>query len=757
VRFPAGRDAVGLAAVAALAVLPAWAAEGVYTDVRVIPLAAGAALVAAVIPPLGSGLGRSWRWTVPASLAALLVYLTLVVAPAGGGGGADVADGLLHGWARLLTSPLPVGVGARFLVPVVTLCWTAAAGSSETLVRSRRRLGTVAPSTAALLGALVAAGGHEVAPVALGVAYMAGAAVLLWARGNRPVPEQSGRGARIVVERFGAGSSARRLPGPGVALSAAVVVSAAAVAAVAGPGLVLGRHQFDPRQHLTEQTAAVRVVSPLDLLASRLQHPDVVMFTVHAPLGQRWQQVVLEGFDGYDWSIAHAYQGGGTSVPVPRTPLSPYSTLRQDVVIGHLDGPWLPAATRPVSVEGVSFRSDPLTGSLAADSDPAPGTRYTVVSEIPEPTAADLQAASVATDAEAVADTQLPSGLPLPLAQVARVATTGATSSFTQALLIERYLRLDYHLASRAVGGHSYARLQQFLTSTRSGTSEQFATAFAVLGRVVGLPTRVVVGFSAGKAIGGDRYEVRSGDAEAWPEVDFAGIGWVPFDPTPSGNPTRVGDLPVGANGGGGQQSFVVSGSRVVPTATTLPAQVVAPPVSQPVRTGRHTAARTTTPLRTAILVAVILAVVLGAGLAAVVVAKRRRLAARRRRGDARQRIAGAWAETLERLSEAGLGDLSASTVEEVIRAGSGLGDRASALPAMYRPVTTALYDPLEIDPADAEKAWRHYDRLAADLNRSRLAYRRLAVTVDPRPLISRDRRAGRAVPVGVGSREGGA
>ncbi|MBS1891901.1 MAG: transglutaminase domain-containing protein, partial [Actinobacteria bacterium] len=57
--------------------------------------------------------------------------------------------------------------------------------------------------------------------------------------------------------------------------------------------------------------------------------------------------------------------------------------------------------------------------------------------------------------------------------------------------------------------------------------------ADALLLRVSGVPTRVVVGFATGEPIGHDTYAVRDEDAHAWIEVYFPTIGWVPFNPTP--------------------------------------------------------------------------------------------------------------------------------------------------------------------------------------------------------------------------------
>jgi hypothetical protein len=44
------------------------------------------------------------------------------------------------------------------------------------------------------------------------------------------------------------------------------------------------------------------------------------------------------------------------------------------------------------------------------------------------------------------------------------------------------------------------------------------------------------VGYTEGSPIGHDRWDVRTSDAHAWPELYFQGAGWLRFEPTPSGS-----------------------------------------------------------------------------------------------------------------------------------------------------------------------------------------------------------------------------
>jgi transglutaminase-like putative cysteine protease len=55
----------------------------------------------------------------------------------------------------------------------------------------------------------------------------------------------------------------------------------------------------------------------------------------------------------------------------------------------------------------------------------------------------------------------------------------------------------------------------------------------AAMARVAGIPSRVSVGFLPGDQEG-DTWNVSIRDMHAWPELYFAGYGWVRFEPTPA-------------------------------------------------------------------------------------------------------------------------------------------------------------------------------------------------------------------------------
>ena len=95
-----------------------------------------------------------------------------------------------------------------------------------------------------------------------------------------------------------------------------------------------------------------------------------------------------------------------------------------------------------------------------------------------------------------------------------------------------------YTLLPPALGANP---ADEFLFETRRGFCEHYASSFALLMRVGGVPSRVVLGYLGGERNEiGDYHMVWQSDAHAWVEVLIAGRGWVRVDPTAAVDPARV-------------------------------------------------------------------------------------------------------------------------------------------------------------------------------------------------------------------------
>jgi transglutaminase-like putative cysteine protease len=113
--------------------------------------------------------------------------------------------------------------------------------------------------------------------------------------------------------------------------------------------------------------------------------------------------------------------------------------------------------------------------------------------------------------------------------------TQGAVTQLQAAIDLQNWLEssaFTYTLKPDLPRSHW---LVKFLTADHRGYCQQFAWAFAVLARLYGIPSRIVIGYTGGTRGAHGMWQVTTADAHAWPELYFAGQGWLRFEPTPHG------------------------------------------------------------------------------------------------------------------------------------------------------------------------------------------------------------------------------
>ena len=161
------------------------------------------------------------------------------------------------------------------------------------------------------------------------------------------------------------------------------------------------------------------------------------------------------------------------------------------------------------------------------------------------------------------------------LKQVAEAETKGATTEYEKVNRLAGWLSLRPFRYGPAPYFDSAAGLITFLTKTRTGVCVQYAYALTVLARSLGIPARMVLGYTAGTHVSADKWAVKSSDAHAWTEVYFSGYGWITFEATPAGgdgsaHASSYQTRPQGLNspppiGGTGQASSQGTGPGVTP------------------------------------------------------------------------------------------------------------------------------------------------------------------------------------------------
>ncbi|MEO7015304.1 MAG: transglutaminaseTgpA domain-containing protein [Leifsonia sp.] len=744
---------IDLVVVAVLHLLAVVGFEPAFGQYWFLVAAVGGLLVGGGVAVIGAVRRWSVLHTVAVAIAAYFLLGTPLAVPTQGIGVVlpsvdsltSLVLGAVFGWSDAITLRAPVQQPPYIAVVPYIASWVVAVITATLALRWLPRRPRTAPRVGALL----------VGPLALffvailigtedaffaGIRGVAFAAIaLLWLGWRR-----RGRTVEGVVT---VDPSARRRKIVG---TAAIVLTAVVVGAVLG-GIMTpaAASRYVLRQEVTPPFDPLEYPSPLAgfrTYTKKFEKTD--LFSVSGLQdGQLIRLATMDSYDGVVWNVtgprdqtsgSGSFELLGQSIPAPYifTP-GTHSTAR--VSIDGYNDVWLPA---PGYVDRLAFtahsgadpttmvRVNAMTGTSAVTTGVRRGLSYALdVTSQRIPSEKALQKVPPAR-------IQMPpvTNIPDVVAAKAQEYAGSATTAIQKLRNIERSLKtlgyLSHGRASDPVpsrAGEGADRMAElFSRRPMVGDEEQYASAFALMARHLGYPSRVVMGFKP--KVTGQQTKVVGGDVTAWSEVAFDGVGWVPFFPTP----TKT-DAPQ--------------------DLTTKPKLEPQPQVRQPPNSNSQSDALLT-PVKTkndnpadkntfsvpgwvyllgwVIGLPILLYLV---PLAAMAWFKRRRRRRRKTTGTLDRRAAGAWSELLDRLVELGFQTPARSTrrqaameVERQIQA-QGLDLPPGQVDAVARLIDEAVFSGSRVAEEQVVEAWEQTDSIADDVSaRSGRLRRQLAL-----------------------------
>jgi transglutaminase-like putative cysteine protease len=245
------------------------------------------------------------------------------------------------------------------------------------------------------------------------------------------------------------------------------------------------------------------------------------------------------------------------------------SYLRNLVGETYQDGSWLPAQNAPMleyaggqiahsvtdyaSAYETSFEIQPFTvfgGFIPTTKDPSwislnsslqyYGDQQVFFSEYEFQCSYNLSYTSYRFDLKKLEDAQtvpdskyleVPSELLQKLQPLALNITQNLTSPFDQAKAIEDYLRQNYSYdLNYTLAPANVDPVEWFLFNSKRGVCTHFNSAFVLLARSIGIPSRLCGGFLINAA--SDYQTVKPNQRHAYAEVLFKNLGWITFDAT---------------------------------------------------------------------------------------------------------------------------------------------------------------------------------------------------------------------------------
>ncbi len=360
-----------------------------------------------------------------------------------------------------------------------------------------------------------------------------------------------------VVASEDAGSRPARPAGAAVSPSRVItLVGAIVVGALVLPTLIPG---FDsgsfPEGSRLKYFGQNVGLNPFISLGSDLrsgQGVGIIRYATDSTQPVYLQTTTVDSFEGSTWGPDNRddqRQYDLSSITTETAQTAQLLTTTTVISTGNFTSPYLPVPFAPVSVSGVQGRMgwDPLNLSIKGDPGASLGQNYVVRSVVPNLTPAELAAVRTTPRGIGLETSAVPSNVPSLVRTTAATITKGAATPYAKALAIQAYLRTFTYSEQAPVqqgyDGTGMDVLEKFLEK-KSGYCIHFAAAMAVMARLVGIPSRIAVGFAPGHPTGATvavaglgslpEYQVDARDAHAWPQLYFEGLGWVSFEPTPS-------------------------------------------------------------------------------------------------------------------------------------------------------------------------------------------------------------------------------
>lgn len=646
------------------------------------------------------------------------------------------------GWAGLLaTSPVIGDAGHLLAVPLLcgVLC-----GSITVVLAGRFRKGPFVVVPPFVLLALGIVFGTAAPPPWLALDAVLAALLLGWAawRSRAARPE-------------GIASTARSRPVAGATL----LVASAGLGLVVGPLLPgSGSHlRYVLRDHVPPPFNVHAYPSPLaayrHYVLPTQEGKDALFRVSGAPAGSYLRIATMDAYDGIVFEVAPGAPGSTTSGdfatvgnPVSSQPCAAACTnATVTVSLLKYQNVWLPdvGTVRSVSFSGTygqalrnAFRYNTSTDAAVVSTGIAAPASYTMVTAVPEQPAATTMASAQAAQVSLPAVTDVPKVIKTE----AHTLTQGKHGAYAQAAALSAWFHANGAYSDGgqsqppSLPGHGAYRIVQFLTGAAAGDTsqgatgqpvgdaEQYAAAMDLMARSLGLPARVVLGVRLQPGT----HTYTGKDVTAWVEVDFAGVGWYPFFPTPPVNAKTRSNPPPPAASSSQQSQYQPPVSNRAGTGA-VPANASATSLGHPHRGSiTHDIWVVVTD---AIAVLVVLAILAGPWLTVMWLKSRRR---RRRRtaSSVVARMEGGWEEVVDRARDVGRPPPAHATRRQAaaVVGGSSLGVAERA--------DRASFGPGEPAPTEADALWANVDAVLAELDQGLPWWVRVRAKVDPRSLM---------------------
>ena len=326
-----------------------------------------------------------------------------------------------------------------------------------------------------------------------------------------------------------------------------------------------------------------------------------IVFTLKTPDGSLFNQYLQSlSYDTYNgqsgWSVSSTAPLALDANEIASNSSQDLHAEQQSITVVNPPGEqfaYLFGASQIASTnQAAQLRINKATGSVVAWLRPigklAAGNKYSITSYvsaadvktlqsvplpanapsfIPDPNRPDLEPPVTYYDPSILQTyLQLSKNLDPNIKNLAQSLTQSAPTMYDKAVALESFFHSHYTYNANISVPQGQEAVSWFLfrNNSHSGFCNYFSTSMVIMARELGIPARVVEGYTNGKYdVKQNQWVIRGTDAHSWVQIYFAGYGWVNFEPSASFStftrPVVSSNTVVTT---GGSTSPIASGSR---------------------------------------------------------------------------------------------------------------------------------------------------------------------------------------------------
>ncbi|MEV8143257.1 transglutaminaseTgpA domain-containing protein [Specibacter sp. NPDC078709] len=655
--------------------------------------------------------------------------------------------GIMLSWKQLLTLAPPVGTSVDVMVVPYLSAFVAAVVAGTLAWRLRQAHWALIPVVALFVTAILFGTAEVFLPVLRGSLLTVGGIAWLAYRHELLRREMAGSisANQQVQDTAGARTALLRRIG----MAAGVILVASAVTMAAAPALTQSNDRDVLRDTVIPPPDLHALPSPLTKFRDYVKNQkDTVLFTVDGlPKNGRVRIAAMDNYDGVVFNVDPNSSASFAPIGDPKA-------LNQgtegdgaavELAIDGYEGVWIPNVAVAGSLNYQSAQGGTPTLYLNKESGTAlkldgvgQGDSYSMDVAFPQVDGNKLAASDFGR-------LNLPKleNVPQVVGTKANEIVGEADTPLKKVQALEGALQREGKFSNGLDGqtpsnsGHSAARITKLLSGKEMvGDDEQYATAMVLMARHLGIPARVVMGFYLDEKDsnnGADSIKVMGSDVHAWVEVNFSGLGWVTFNPTPDKD--NVPNPPEPQNA-----------SKPKPQVLQPP-----PPPQEPADLPPDSApdALDTDPKKdkeagiwgTILLIVGVAAIpilIIALPLILIVVLKTRRRKKRLTTGLPTDRVGGGWQEVMSLATDLGAGINSTGTRRETaVSLYSAFPATQGTTALLAERADAAIFGPGQPSEEEVATYWQHVDHSVQGMSGSVGFWKRQRAKFSPRSLLA--------------------